>query len=106
MVPYAFDEEEGDNLIVPSLEDALTTYEWLVGEPIEERTIAVSERESGSPDSIFTMYRFRVEQRVGSSNNRLPDGRLDRELLRMMPLRKDEVLVMKSGGNMVVEGVC
>ena len=51
------------------------------------------------------MYRFRVEQRVGRSNNRLPDGRLDRELLRMMPLRKDEVLVMKSGENIVIEGV-
>ena len=105
LVPYAFDEEEGDNLIVPSLDGALDRYEWVVGEPIEERTIAVSEHESAAPDSIFTMYRFRVEQRVGRSNNRLPDGRLDRELLRMMPLRKDEVLVMKSGGNIVIEGV-
>ena len=35
-VPYAFDEEEGDNLIVPSLNGALGRYEWVIGEPIEE----------------------------------------------------------------------
>ena len=56
LVPYAIDEEEGEMLIVRSIDEALAEYEWVVGEPIEERSITISRTTNSTlPDAI---YRF------------------------------------------------
>ena len=96
-VPYGFDEEEGENMMVPTLDDALSRYEWLVGEPVEEKTVATGNR------GIFTIYRFRVENRAGK--HRHPESQWEKEILDVLPPREGEVLVVKSGGNIVVDGV-
>ena len=96
-VPYGFDEEEGTNLLVPTLDDALSQYEWVVGEPVEEKTIATE------GTGIFTLYRFRVEQRVGKHSH--PEDQGEREILDSLPPRDGELIVVKSGGNIVVDGV-
>ena len=99
LVPYGFDEEEGTNLMPPTLDVALSDYEWWVGEPIEEKTIAMGERE------IYTIYRFRVEQRAGLPQKRHPEDQSVKEIRATMPLQDGEILVVKSGGNIVVDGV-
>lgn len=98
LVPYGFDEEEGTNLMPPSLDVALSDYEWWVGEPIEEKTVAMG-------NEIYTIYRFRVEQRAGKPQQRHPEDQSVREIRAIMPLRDGEILVVKSGGNIVVDGV-
>jgi hypothetical protein len=106
LVPYAFDEEEGDMLEIGSVDDAIASYEWIVGEPIEEQTLTFATwPRSAEPDSIYTVYRIRVEKRLGKSKYGRPPGPLEEKALREMPLRASEVLVIKSGGNIVVDGV-
>lgn len=39
LAPYAIDEEEGEMLVVRSMEEAMANYEWIVGEPIAEKTL-------------------------------------------------------------------
>jgi len=58
LVPYGADEEEGEMLEIQTFDDALFSYEWIVGKPIEERTFGFA-RMAGStePDSIYTAYR-------------------------------------------------
>jgi hypothetical protein len=99
VVPYGFDEEEGTNLLLPTLDVALTDYEWWVGEPIEEKAVPLSGRE------IWTIYRFRVEHRAGNPQQRHPEDQWVKEIRTTMPLRDGEILVVKSGGNIVVDGV-
>src|SRR5438309_1483162 len=60
LVPYATDEEEGESLIIRDFDEALTSYEWIIGEPIEEKTITSSK----DATSIFTVYRMRIEHRL------------------------------------------
>jgi hypothetical protein len=96
-VPYGIDEEEGINLMVPTLDNALSQYEWVVGEPVEEKTIATG----GS--GIFTIYRFRIEKRSGK--HRHPEDHEERDIIDALPPREGEILVVKSGGNIVVDGV-
>ena len=98
-VPYGFDEEEGTNLIVPSLDDALSNYEWVMGEPIEEKTIAMDE------GGIYTVYRFRIEQRAGKSQQRHSEDEWVKKIQGTMTLREGEIFIIKSGGNIVVDGV-
>jgi hypothetical protein len=106
LVPYAFDEEEGEMLINRNLDEAINSYEWIVGEPIEERTFTVAtSKQLPSADSIYTVYRIRVEKRLGKSRYQRPAGSIEERVLRDMPPRVDDVLVIKSGGNTVVDGV-
>ena len=52
-------------LIVRDLREALANYQWIVGEPIEERTFTFSTNERRSePNTILTLYRVRVEKHV------------------------------------------
>jgi hypothetical protein len=98
LVPYGFDEEEGTHLMPPTLDVALSDYEWWVGEPTEEKTVAMG-------DKIYTIYRFRVEQRAGKPQKRHPEDQWVSEIRATMPLRDGEILAVKSGGNIVVDGV-
>jgi hypothetical protein len=84
-------------LFVATLDNALSEYEWVVGEPVEEKTIATGER------GFFTIYRFRVEKRAG--RHRRPEDQWERAVLDALPPREGEVVVVKSGGNIVVDGV-
>ncbi len=108
-VPYAIDEEEGEMLIVRSVEEAFSSYEWVLGEPIEEKILTFSRVtgtvDSPESDSIYTVYRFHIEKRLGKSKDpRQPDD-FTAAALKALPLRKDEMLVAKSGGNITVDGV-
>lgn len=106
LVPYAFDEEEGEMLIIRNLDEAINSYQWVVGEPIEEQTLTVAtSKQSPSADSIYTVYRIRVEKRLGKSKYQIPADSIEEKALRDMPPRGDDVLVIKSGGNTVVDGV-
>jgi hypothetical protein len=55
LVPYWTDEEEGEMLEIQNFEDAIHSYEWIVGEPIEERTLAVAGRGMHLP-IIFSLF--------------------------------------------------
>ena len=106
LVPYAFDEEEGEMLEILTFDDALLSYEWIVGEPIGERTFGVSTiTNSDQPDSIYTAYRVRVEKRFGRSRNSLTLGPFETRMMSEMTPGDSEVLVVKSGGNLMVDGV-
>lgn len=93
-------------LVVHDLREALTNYQWIVGEPIEERTFTFSriEREP-EPDTIFTFYRVRVEKRLGKSSYEGPGAPLVKAALSEMPPQNNEIIVVKSGGTAVVDGV-
>jgi hypothetical protein len=106
LVPYAFDEEEGESLMVQSLDSALDSYEWIIGEPIEEKVLTLSRIAAGlEPDLIFTVYRFRVERRSGKTKYHWSPGDLGVKSLKGMVPGPNEILVIKSGGNTVVDGV-
>jgi hypothetical protein len=93
-------------LEIRTFDDALFSYEWIVGEPIEERTLGVSSiANSNEPDSIFTVYRVRVEARFGRSKYTREFGPTEKTLMDAILPGVDEVLVLKSGGNLMVEGV-
>ena len=52
LVPYAVDEEEGEMLAIRTFEEALREYQWVVGEPIEEKTFTFARiTNSMEPDS-------------------------------------------------------
>lgn len=104
LVPYNIDEEEGEMLIIRSLEEAMASYEWVVGEPIEEKTLTWA-RVGAEPDSIYTGYRFRISKRLGRSKDARPTNTFEEKALQQLPLREQEVLVLKSGGNIVMQGV-
>jgi hypothetical protein len=105
-VPYAFDEEEGEMLVVRTLEEAMGEFKWIVGEPIEEKTMSFpTVINSKEPDSIFTVYRIRVERRFGMSKGVFPADPVLKRCLSMMPPHPDEILVLKSGGVITVDGV-
>jgi hypothetical protein len=105
-VPYASDEEEGEMLVVKSLEEALDEYQWIVGEPIEEKIFSFAQiGDSSEPDSIFTAYRFRIEKRLGTSRHPGQAGPIEERALRELRPQGNEILVIKSGGNLTVDGV-
>src|SRR5450432_189733 len=82
LVPYAVDEEEGEMLEILTFDDALLSYEWIVGEPIGERTFGVSTiTNSDQPDSIYTAYRVRVEKRFGRSMNSVTLGPFETRMM-------------------------
>jgi hypothetical protein len=106
LVPYAFDEEEGEMLAIRTLEEALGEYQWIVGQPIEEKTFTFARStNSNDPDSIYTVYRSHVEKRFGTSKGLFPADPLEKRCLTLMPPRPDEILVLKSGGVIAVDGV-
>ena len=83
LVPYAFDEEEGEMLIIRNLDEAINSYQWVVGEPIEEQTLTVAtSKRSPSADSIYTVYRIRVEKRLGKSKYQIPADSIEEKALR------------------------
>ena len=93
-------------LVIRSIDEAIQEYEWIVGEPIDERTLTMATAaQSTEPDSIFTVYRFRVVKRFGQTKHPGNMGLLGGRALKEMSVRSDEVLVMKSGGNVFVDGV-
>jgi hypothetical protein len=82
------------------------SYEWIVGEPIEERTLGASSiANSNEPDSIFTVYRVRVEARFGRSKYTPDFGPIEKTVMTAILPGADDVLVLKSGGNLMVSGV-
>ena len=104
-VPYAFDEEEGEMLSVPTFEGTLGDYLWIVGELIEEKTVTFAQVASSTePDSIFAIYRIRVERRFAMSKDVFPAHPLLKRCVSLMPPRPDEILVLKSGGAITVDG--
>lgn len=103
-VPYNLDEEEGEMLHAPSIEDAMASYEWVVGEPIEEKTLTWA-RVGTEPDSIYTAYRLRTSKRFEKSKYSRPINTFEEKALQELPLHKQELLVLKSGGNIVIHGV-
>jgi hypothetical protein len=106
LVPYAVDEEEGEMLAIRTFEEALREYQWVVGEPIEEKTFTFAGiSNSMEPDSISTVYRIRVEKRFGTSKNVEPADPLEKWSLTEISARRDEMLVLKSGGAIIVDGV-
>jgi hypothetical protein len=106
LVPYWSDEEEGEMLFVPSFDDALGAYLWIVGEPIEEKTLTFDRiADSTEADSIYTVYRIRVEKRFGASKPLEPTHPLVKRILKQIPPRANEILVLKSGGAITVDGV-
>ena len=65
---------------IRTFDDALFSYEWIVGEPIEERTFGfASMTNSNEPDSIYTVYRIRVEARFGRSKYARAFGPIESE---------------------------
>jgi len=106
LVPYGADEEEGEMLAIPTFDDGLFSYEWIVGKPIEERTFGFARMaDSTEPDSIYTAYRVRVEARFGRSKHPRAFGPFEAKVMSKMTPARDEILVVKSGGNLIVEGV-
>jgi hypothetical protein len=106
LVPYWSDEEEGEMLLVPTFEEALSEYQWVVGEPIEEKTVTFDQiTNSSEPDSIYTVYRIRVEKRFGASKPLEPAHPLVKRILKQIPPLANEILVLKSGGAITVDGV-
>jgi hypothetical protein len=106
LVPYAADEEEGEMLVIRSVEEAIANYEWVVGEPIQEKTFtAAIITNQTEPTSIFTVYRLRITKRLGRSMHTRPANELEKRILEDMPVHNGEMLVLKSGGNVVVEGI-
>jgi hypothetical protein len=57
------------------------------------------------PDSISTVYRIRVEKRFGTSKSVEPADPLEKWSLTEISTRRDEMLVLKSGGATIVDGV-
>lgn len=105
-VPYAIDEEEGEMVAADSIDQALQLYDWVVGEPIEEKTFGFPTRTNArEPDSIFTVYRFRVEKRFGTTKGPQERNALHIYAMRELPPKSNEVLVLKSGGNLLLDGV-
>ncbi len=93
-------------LIVRSIGEAMNQYEWIVGEPIEEKTLTIATTtNSVDPDSIFTVYRLRVVKRFGRSKHARAINVLETNALREMPVADNQVLLLKSGGNTFVDGV-
>ena len=93
-------------LFIPSFDAALGDYLWIVGEPIEDRTLTFGRiANSTEPDSIYTVYRIRVEKRFGASKPLEPTHPLAERILREIPPRANEILVLKSGGAITVDGV-
>ena len=106
LVPYAADEEEGEMLIVRSLEEAMAAYEWVVGEPIEEKTFgAATIANTRDFSSIFTAYRFRIIKRFGRSQDTRAPNDFEKRRPEEMPVNDQEILVLKSGGNLKVQDV-
>ncbi len=106
LVPYGEDEEEGEMVEISSVDQVLPQYAWVVGEPIEETTFTLATiSNSIEPNSIFTVYRFRVTRRAGKSRPFPTQGLLENKALSLMSPRTNEILVIKSGGNVVVDGV-
>ena len=106
LVPYAMDEEEGERVEPPRIEDAMRDYEWVVGVPTAERTWTVASIAGRTePDSIFTAYRLRVSKRLGKARLVFPLDELRREALRLVPVSGGEIVVLKSGGDVTVDGV-
>jgi len=92
--------------VIRTFNDALFSYEGIVGEPIEERTLGVSSiANSSEPDSIFTVYRVRVEARFGRPKYTRDLVRIEKTVMTAISSAVDQVLVRKSGGNLMVEGV-
>jgi hypothetical protein len=107
LVPYHMDEQEGEMFNVLSIQDAMVGYEWIVGEPIGEKTLAWANNAGTDPDLIFTAYRFRIDKRFGQSkyNNPPTSTLLEEKALQELRLREEEVIVLKTGGDMVIDGV-
>jgi hypothetical protein len=69
-------------LEISTFDDALFSYEWIVGEPIKERTLGVSGiANSNEPDSIGTVYRVRVEARFGQSKYTREFGPIEKTVM-------------------------
>ena len=102
---FGGDSEEGENLLVRCVTDALN-YDWVIGEPIEETTLTwPSWHGSQEPDSIFTGYRLRVNKRSRPAHNVHPTASIEEEALRKLPPTEDEVLIIKSDGDITIDGV-
>ena len=93
-------------LAIRTFDEALSLYQWVIGEPIEEKTFAFDGiTNSTEPDSIYTAYRIRVEKRFGTSKNVEPAGLVENRALTEISPGPGEILVLKSGGAIVVDGV-
>ncbi|HEX8139129.1 MAG TPA: hypothetical protein VF544_16290 [Pyrinomonadaceae bacterium] len=88
---------------VTNLDEALSRFHLtaLIGEPVEEKSFAQGE------DNIATWYKFRVKEYLSQQSvsecrtcSLPPD--VPQEFL---PLKDDEILVLKAGGALAVDGV-
>lgn len=100
LLGYAFDEMEGEWVELWDFETALHRVQWVLGEPIEERTVLLDD----DPDGIFTVYRIRVLERFGQERRDSRDV-VERFALSIMQPKAGEILIIKSGGDVRVDGV-
>lgn len=98
VMPRSHIEYAGDGL---NLDEAFSHYSLVVAQPIQERAVIAH------PHSISTWYKLRVIETILPSkapscstcfDSAQPPGEL-------LPLNADEVLVARSGGELIVDGV-
>jgi hypothetical protein len=96
----------GDELpqIVRSLDDALAKFKVVIGSPIATQTVA----EYGV--EITTWYKFHISTAVSDRSPQGPSLTLsdlsdEVKPTKLLPIAKDEIVVLSRGGTVVVDGV-
>jgi hypothetical protein len=98
VLPGSRIEYAGEGL---NLDEALSSYSLVVAQPIQEKTVITH------PHSISTWYKLRIIETISPSkappcSHCFDSAKLPGELL---PLSADEVVVTRSGGAVMVDGI-
>lgn len=90
--------------IIPSLDHALANFLVIVGRPIATQTVV----EHGA--DIVTWHKFHIATTLSNRPHRLSQVTLDvlsdeMKPTELLPIAKDEIVVLRPGGTLIVDGV-
>ena len=81
-----------------TVDDVLNHYSVVVAE-------LVGKRVGADADNVYTWYKFRISELLAEQPNNPLEAFTDRVPLDLLPLQAEELLIVRHGGKIVVDGV-